>query len=308
MSLSEARGTRLALSTAEAAAALRAAGATARDELVRGPDRLAARFVRTAPRLTAIVKIPLARRLAPLAAERLLPGSYWFELARVKHMDGVLRKEVAAGVQQVVILGAGFDSRAYRFADRLAAIPTFEVDHPATAAVKQARVRSIFGGLPRHVRYVDADLAVPGELARGLTAAGYRRGLRTLVIWSGVTPYIPEHGVDAVLRWLARDAAPGSSIVFDYAYREAVEGSAFFYGAAQLRRRLAEGGEPLKFGLDRHRVGDFVAARGLELLSDLGPEQLERLYLVRRERLAGRPYGFVAIAHARVPPVALQAA
>ena len=308
MSLSEARGTRLALSTAEAAAALRAAGAAARDELLRGSDRLAAQFVDTRPGLTAIVKMPLLRRLAPWAAERLLPGSYWFELARVKHMDGVLRKELADGTRQVVILGAGFDSRAYRFADRLAEIPTFEVDHPVTATVKRQRVRRIFGRLPAHVHYVDADLSVDGELKKRLANAGYRRELRTLVIWSGVTPYIPEDGVDAVLRWLARDAGPGSSVVFDYAYREAVEGRGFFYGAPQLRRRVAEGGEPLRFGVDRDRIAAFVTARGLELVSDLGPDELERRYLVRRERLAGRPYGFVAIAHARVPPVALQAA
>ena len=308
MSLAEARGTRLALSTAEAAAALRAAGAAARDELVRGPDRLAARFVETAPRLTAIVKVPLLRRLAPLAAERLLPGSYWFELARVKHMDGVLRKELAEGVEQLVILGAGFDSRPYRFADRVAGTPTFEVDHPATASVKRARVRRIFGSLPGHVRYVDADLSVSGQLEERLGAAGYRHDLRTLVIWSGVTPYIPEHGVHSVLGWVARAAAPGSSIVFDYAYREAVDGSAFFYGAPQLRRRVAETGEPLRFGLGRDRVAEFVAERGLELVSDLGPDQLERRYLVRRQRLAGRPYGFVAIAQARVPAVALQVA
>ena len=308
MTLDTAAGTRLALSTAEAAAALRAAGAAARDELVRGPDRLAVRVVEAAPRLTALVKVPLLRRLAPRVAETLLPGSYWFEMARVKHMDGVLRKEIAAGAQQVVILGAGFDSRAYRFADRLAGTPTFEVDHPVTASVKRARVRRIFGALPRHVRYIDADLNVNGQLEERLPAAGYRSELRTLVIWSGVTPYIPEEGVDAVLRWLVTGAAPGSSIVFDYAYREAVEGTAFFYGAPQLRQRVGEAGEPLRFGVARGGMEAFVTGRGLELLSDLGPEQLEQRYLVRRERLAGRPYGFVAIAHARVPVVASSAA
>lgn len=307
MSLDQATGTRLALSTAEAAAALRAAGAASRDVLMRGPDSLAERFVDAGPRLTAIVKVPLLRGLAPLVAERLLPGSYWFEMARVKHMDGILKKEMAAGIRQVVILGAGFDSRAYRFADRLAGTPTFEVDHPVTAAVKRARVRRIFGELPPHVRYVEADLEVSGQLEDRLLRAGYRLELRTLVIWSGVTPYIPATGVDAVLRWVSRSGAPGSSIVFDYAYREAIDGKAFFYGAAQLRRRVADNGEPLRFGVARGRLGEFLTARGLEIVSDLGPEQLERRYLVRRERLAGRPYGFVAIAHARVPAVASEA-
>jgi methyltransferase (TIGR00027 family) len=307
VTLNEATGTRLALSTAEAAAALRAAGAAARDELIRGPDRLAARFVKPGPRLTTIVRVPLLRRLVPLIAERVLPGSYWFEIARVKHMDGLLRKEIVAGTQQVVILGAGFDSRAYRFAERLAGTPTFEVDHPVTASVKRERVRDIFGSLPRHVRYVDADLAVRGQLEERLAAASYRCELRTFVIWSGVTPYIPAAGVDDTLRWFARNAAPGSSIVFDYAYREAVDGEGFFHGAPQLRLRVAEAGEPLRFGVPRGGMAPFLETRGLELVSDLGPELLERRYLVRRERLAGRPYGFVAIAHARVPSVALSA-
>lgn len=304
MTLERPTATRLAASTAEAAAALRAAAAASPDDLMRGPDTLARRFVEPAPRLTAVVKVPVLRRLAPLVAERMLPGAYWFELARVRHMDGVLRKEIAAGAQQVVILGAGFDSRAYRFADRLAGRPTFEVDHPVTASVKRARVRRIFGALPQHVRYVDVDLERSGQLELRLRAAGYRRELRTLVIWSGVTPYIPEASVDAVLGWVAANTAAGSSVVFDYVYREAVEGRGFFYGAPQLRRRLAEGGEPLTFGIARGQVDAFVAAHGLELVSDFGPEQLERRYLVRRERLAGRPYGFVSIAHARVPAVA----
>ena len=74
--------------------------------------------------------------------------------------------------------------------------------------MKRARVRRIFGSLPRHVRYVDADLSVSGQLEKRLGAAGYRDELRTLVIWSGVTPYIPEHGVASVLGWVARAAAP----------------------------------------------------------------------------------------------------
>jgi methyltransferase (TIGR00027 family) len=178
-------------------------------------------------------------------------------------------------------------------------VSTFEVDHPITAAIKRARVQEVFGRLPAHVRYVDLDFN-RDDLARALRAAGYRHDLPAFVIWSGVTAYLESLGVDAVLRWFAR-AQPGSSIVFDYAYREVVDGDDSFHGASELRRRVASGGEPLRFGIPRGAVARFIAERGLELVSDLAPEELRGRYLVRSDgRLGGQPYGFVSIAHARV--------
>jgi methyltransferase (TIGR00027 family) len=298
MGLADARGSRIAASTAEGAAAIRAAGAIEPDALLRGPDDLAIRFVGGGARLTALVRVPGARRLAPRLIERLLPGAYWFELARVKHMDALLRRELAAGAQQLLVLGAGFDARAYRFAEQLAGVRTFELDHPETASLKRGRVRRIFGELPRHVTYLDLDLE-NGDLGRRMREAGWDDGLRSFVIWSGVTAYLDAGGVDAVIAWFA-GAASGSSMVFDYAFREAVAGDDSFHGAAQLRRRVARGGEPLRFGIPRGGAAGFLAERGLELDSDVGPDELRRRYLVRGDgRLAGRPYGFVAIAHAR---------
>jgi O-methyltransferase involved in polyketide biosynthesis len=325
-------------------AALRAAARTERDERLRGPDHLAARVIPPAPRLTLLVKVPVLRRVTPRLAERLLPGSYWFELARLKHMDASLRQGVSSGARQAVLLGAGLDTfaqrhpelagrvtvfevdqpgpqtwkrqrlealgygvpdrlhtRAHRFEAELAGVRTFEVDHPVTALQKRDRVQAVFGGLPPHVRYVAADLN-RGDLALRLEAAGYDPGLRTVVVWSGVTAYLDADGVDAVIRWFAEQAAPGSSIVFDYCVRDMVEGSDAYYGAARLRRHLARGGEPLRFGFTRGGMGEFLAERGLVQTSDLDSTELERQYLVdSRGRVAGRVYGFVGIADAKVP-------
>jgi methyltransferase (TIGR00027 family) len=300
MALADAHGSRLAASTAEGAAAIRAAGALERDAALRGPDHLAASFVGAGARVSTLVKVPLARRLTPWLAERLLPGSYWFELARVKHMDELLRLELAAGVRQVAVLGAGLDTRAHRFARQLAGVRTFEVDHPVTAALKQARVVRVFGELPRGVTYVALDLERQ-DIGGLLRQAGWDERLRSFVIWSGVTPYLQPQAVDAVLAWVGR-AAPGSSVVFDYAFREAVAGDHSFRGAAQLASRAAAAGEPLRFGIPRDGAARFVARHGLETVSDLGPAELRRLYLVRRDgRLGGCPYGFVGIVNARVP-------
>jgi methyltransferase (TIGR00027 family) len=152
---------------------------------------------------------------------------------------------------------------------------------------------------------VGADLNADG-LGPALRAAGHRRELRTVVLWSGVSPYLRPAGVRAVLAWVRGHTAPGSALVFDYVLREALDGSTWFYGAHELRRRVAATGEPLVFGIPRGSCAALLADHGLQLISDNGPEELERRHLLRGQRLAGRPYGFVSIAHARVPELAMR--
>jgi methyltransferase (TIGR00027 family) len=303
LGLDQKTNARTARNTAEAFASLRAAGSSVRDEQVRNPDDLASRFIAPAPRLTALVKVPALRPLARRTAERMSPGAYYYELARVKHIDRVLSEELDSGIDQLVILGAGFDTRAYRFAERLSSTHVFELDHPVTAALKQARVRKVFGGLPEHVTYVASDLEHEA-LSTALEGAGYRRVAKTLFIWSGVSFYLSAEAVDAVLAFARDSSAPGSSIVFDYHYRGFTDGTGDYYGAREGRRRVEELGEPCIFGIEEGSASALIERHGLELVSDLGPAELERCYLIRADGNSdGRPFGFISIAHARVPVV-----
>lgn len=290
-----------ARNTAEAFASLRAAGSSVRDEQVRNPDHLASRFIAFGPRLTTLVKVPVLRPLARRTAERMSPGAYYYELARVKHIDGVLREELELGLEQLVILGAGFDSRAYRFAEQLASVRVFELDHPVTAALKQARVRKIFGMLPNHVTYVSSDLERE-DLGLALKRAGYGVVATTLFIWSGVSFYLSAAAVDSVLEFVRRCSGPGSSIVFDYHYQGFTDGTGDYYGGREGRRRVEELGEPCVFGIDEGDLPLLLERHDMELVSDLGPAELEGRYLIRSDgTVDGRPFGFISIAHARVP-------
>ena len=289
-----------AASTADAAAAMRAAGAAEPDERVRNPDHMARRFVDRGVRLTMLAKIPLVRRVFRRLPELVVPGMYYYETARVKHMDAVLRGGLDAGIEQLVILGAGYDTRPYRFEPELRGARVFEVDQPLASARKQAKVERILGRLPDHVKYVQVDFNT-GDIAKRLAAAGYDSGRRTFFIWSGVTFYVTEEAVDRVLACVRGHSPPGSCILFDYVYREMLEDENDAHGARQLKRKAADLGEPLTFGIDESAVRDFLAERGFELISDLGPRELEQRYLTRSDgRSYGRPYGFASIAHARV--------
>lgn len=290
----------LAASTAEATAALRAGAAAEPDPALRGPDYLAGRFIPPAPRLTALAKAPGLRRLVPLLSERILPGAYFYELARTKLMDEVLIGEVKRGITQFVLLGAGYDSRPYRFADRLRAVSVFEVDHPVSSRRKRERVVRIFGAVPDHVSLVEVDFT-SDDLAERLAAHGHDSAEPTLFNWSGVVPYLTEEAVDSVLTYVATHSSPLTSIVFDYIYSEMIEGTREYFGAKELGERTARTGEPLRFGIPEGEVEGFLRDRGLELVDHVPRDELPWRYLLGSDgRIRGRPYEFGAIAHARM--------
>jgi methyltransferase (TIGR00027 family) len=261
---------------------------------------MATDFLSARLKVQTLAKVPSVRRLLPALAERLLPGGYYYEAARVKHIDGILLTELEEGLDQVLILGAGYDSRPYRFADALEHVRVYEVDLPTISALKRQKTARILGQLPRQVHYIEADM-VRDALPDHLEKRSYRLNDATLIVLSGVMPYLPADAVNLLFHFVGTHASPRTSIVFDYVYREMVEGDSTFHGATQTRRRLDALGEPLKFGIPIGGTAQFVQRFGLTLASDLQPGDLAHRYLQRADgTVAGQPYGFAAIAHARV--------
>ena len=169
-----------------------------------------------------------------------------------------------------MLLGAGLDSRCYRLRDELSAAALFEVDHPVTAAVKAERLEAIFGEMPDHVNYVHVDFNTQ-DVGERLAAHGFDPAARSIVLWSGVAPYLEPEGVAQTLRWFASGTGPGSAMCFDYLWQEMLDGDDSFHGAPELRKRVEEGGEPFKFGIPRGGTKEFVEGFGLTLEEDLGP-------------------------------------
>lgn len=299
MALEHAKGTKLAGSTSDGSALIRAGATKERDPQLRCPDSLARTFIDDLP-LARLGDRRVGHRIGRWLTERTVPGGYWYEIARVKHFDRLLLESAAEGVAQVVILGAGLDSRAYRFEQELAGITVFEVDHPVTADRKLERVKAALGEIPAHVTYVRADLQREA-LGEHLGESGFDAGASVFVLWSGVTMYLNSAALDAVLKWFAERPA-GSSIAFDYDFEAFIAGDDHFHGAARTRRRVERGGEQLSFGLDPARMDRFIESRGLALEANLLPDDLADRYLRDSTgRIGGRPYGFMGIVHAQVP-------
>jgi methyltransferase (TIGR00027 family) len=193
------------------------------------------------------------------------PGPRPSAVARTRAIDDAIAAEVAGrAIDQVVLLGAGFDSRAHRL-QALRPSTVFEVDHPATQAEKRARCAAC--DLPLHpVVYVPVDFE-KDDLVDALTAHGLRRDRSTLFLWEGVTNYLTAAAVDATLDAVVR-AAPSGTLVFTYVHAGALDGTAHFPEGDRWIRSVARLGEPWTFGLLPARVPEFLAERGFTLASD----------------------------------------
>ena len=216
----------------------------------------------------------------------------WFISARSRFADERVFGAVADGAQQVVVLGAGLDTLAYRWRAP-SGVRIFEVDHPATQAWKRRRLVEIGVAEPAAVRYAPVDLQ-QAELTTALHAAGFHPGERSVVVWLGVLPYLTLDAVTGTLRALG--ALGRLDLVFDYG--EPIDARD---GPARLeyeRRaaRVAALGEPWLTMLRPAQVTDLLAATGWRLVDDLDAASYIRDALGRPDDGRRRPAHLV---HAR---------
>ncbi|MGD2027193.1 MAG: SAM-dependent methyltransferase, partial [Anaerolineales bacterium] len=164
-----------------------------------------------------LLYLPGLRDVILALRERRMPGSLGGILCRHRYIDDILKRSLNEGIEQVVILGAGFDSRAYRIKD-MAKVHVFEVDLPGTVEMKEKRLEKVLGQVPEHITLVgiDFDKQVLGDVLR---AAGYQVNKKTLFIWEGVTQYISAEAVESTLNFVSGFSGEGSAIVLTYVRR-----------------------------------------------------------------------------------------
>ena len=138
--------------TAEYMALFRALEATRAADRRLFKDRFAAAFL--SPRLRLVVglsRVPVVGALIRAYIDHRWPGARTSALARTRFIDDQTGVALGSGTEQVVILGAGFDARAYRIAAMARVAVVFEVDHPSTSAAKRTIVQAILASVPHHV-------------------------------------------------------------------------------------------------------------------------------------------------------------
>jgi methyltransferase (TIGR00027 family) len=206
-----------------------------------------------------------------------LAGLAAFVLCRHRFIDAHLLEELARDAAQVLILGAGYDARAYRFADELAGRPVYEVDLAPLSRRKAAIVAAhpeLFGH--NSIQRVEIDFR-RDSLGDRLEASGFEPGVPTFVVWEGVSMYLTRSAVSATLATVRDLCGIGSVVAMDYWHE--IGGSA---AADQVRRFGARAvrliGEPVTFGLAPDDAPQFLAEHGFTAFDLVQSDELADRY------------------------------
>ncbi|MCV7016881.1 SAM-dependent methyltransferase [Mycolicibacterium aichiense] len=232
------------------------------------------RFIAAATRWS-----PVRRVLRAATARQIADGWAGF-LCRKRYIDDQLDAAVAKGVDAVVILGAGYDTRAYRM-PALAGVPVCEVDLPANTARKAAAVRRTFGRVPDNVTLLPVDFETD-DLADVLQRNGFSAQQRTFYVWEAVTQYLTEPAVRRTLDYLSH-AGSGSGLTFTFIRADFLTGQQL-YGAQRARKQFVVDKPLWRFGLNPADVSPLLAEYGWREIDQVGPAEYTARYL----RPAGR--------------------
>jgi len=261
--------------SAENVAAARALSARIQRPPVGNPDYLAQDFLGW--KFTIILNVPPLRWIAYRMWDRLIPGIVGYLNARTHIIDATVKAAVGRGVGQVLILGAGYDSRAYRLTELDQAV-IFEVDGAATLRRKEAVIIKRLGGVRPNVHFIDGVVG-DDALAAQLEKAGLKRGEPILVVFEGLSYYLSSEDHDALFAFLCDEFHSDVEIIFDYLYQEALDGDPRFLAAKGAIEYLRKKGQPYRFGIPVGGVGAYVSQYGFELVEDLAPGEMEDRYL-----------------------------
>jgi methyltransferase (TIGR00027 family) len=245
--------------TATVAVIQRALAAEDEREEIKGADYLAKSFLPP----------EFARELlndSEFRSSLAMPPTYGFITARTAYFDQIFRKSLSEGVAQIVLFGAGYDSRAYRYRQFIRNTRIFEIDIHTTQQNKLAMLKEAQIDIPPKVSFIPVDFH-SDNLKDTLVNAGFDRILRTLFIWEGVSYYLSEEAVDRILRFVHAYSPIGSTICFDYLTE---------------RAEWENEDEPFRFWIEPEKIEAFLSYRGLTIIEHIEPKEIERRYLTLR--------------------------
>ncbi|MFA6331548.1 MAG: class I SAM-dependent methyltransferase [Methanoregula sp.] len=231
--------------------------------------------------------------------ERKMPGWSNAIRGRVRYFDDVVQNAASEGFSQIVILGAGYDTRAYRISTLKGHIRVFEIDRPATQDRKTGIVKKIFGELPDYVSFIPYEIG-QGPWWPALEEAGYSPSQKTLFLLEGLVMYLPRKDVDELIAGLAEHAGAGSTVLFDFIPQSLADGTSDAEGGQNIRNWTIEIGEPILSGFADGEVVPFLTGLGYSGVQVIPSRAFAKMYYTGKN--ADRKVsGLMSLACATIP-------
>ena len=218
-------------------------------------------------------------------------GIYEYVIARTKYIDAVFRQALAEQFDQVLIFGAGFDTRAIRFQDAIGNTRVFELDVSVTQQAKIGQYQKRLLDVPLNLKFIAIDFD-KDSLSMKLNEAGFYKQQRTLFMLEGLVMYLQPESVDATFQAIRDYAGKGSRVVFDYIYASVLRNEGIYYGETGIVQTVSGAGEQWHFGIEKGQIEQFLARYTLQLIDHKDAKELEEAYFSdSNSKIIGRVNG-----------------
>ena len=225
--------------------------------------------------LKPLLHVSLARRLfTKVAAPK---GIYEYVIARTKYIDAVFKQALADQFDQVLIFGAGFDTRAIRFQNEMGSTRVFELDVPVTQQAKIGQCQKRRVAVPPNLKFIAIDFDKE-SLPVKLDEAGFCKQRRSLFILEGLVMYLQPESVHETFQTIQDYAGKGSRVVFDYIYASVLRKEGIYYGESGIVQTVSGAGEQWHFGIEKGQIEQFLAMYTMQLIDHKDAKDLENAY------------------------------
>lgn len=221
------------------------------------------------------------RRLTLQQSDAITKGIYGAQICRTRYIDDIVQMALNQGINQVVILGAGLDTRAFRLPG-IDGVRIFEVDLHAAQEEKKRKIVRRFGRIPEHVTFVPIDFDSQ-SLETVMVDTKFDQTQPALFIWEGVTQYLSKEGVHQTLEFIGKSALH-SRIVFTYVLKSIIERRSSIPNADNMLDRVAEQA-PWIFGIEPSEIQSYLKSFHLSLVEDVGNADYQVRYLKPLDRV-----------------------
>ena len=226
--------------------------------------------------LRVLMQFASMRKFTVKQTEASMQGLYGAQVCRTRFIDDAVQSALKQGIGQLVILGAGLDTRPYRLAG-VERVKVFEVDLPSVQEDKKKKIQKHFGRLPENVTFIPIDFATQ-SLETVLSGTAFDSSSPAVFVWEGVTQYLSEEAVRRTLTFVGK-SAPGSILVFTYVLKSIIERRSDIPGADKIMDMVAKNKAAWLFGLEPSQVASFLEPFHLHLTADVGNADYQVRYL-----------------------------
>ena len=225
--------------------------------------------------LRVMMQFAAMRTFTVNRTDAVAQGIYGAQVCRTRYIDDAVQTALSQGIGQLAILGAGYDTRAYRLPGR-EQVKVFEVDLPAVQNDKKQKLQKHFGRLPENVTFIPIDFDTQ-TLEAVFAGTAFDPSRQAVFIWEAVTQYISEEAVRQTLSFVGK-TAPGSIIVFTYVLKSVIERRSDIADADRMMDAVAKNA-PWIFGLEPSSIPAYLQPFRLDVLADVGNADYQEKYL-----------------------------